>query len=60
MNCVIRPDLAEGIRALLIDKDQRPAWQPATLAEITQASIDGFFISPWSPLDHPLASLGKP
>ncbi|MFF3601795.1 enoyl-CoA hydratase/isomerase family protein, partial [Kitasatospora indigofera] len=29
-----RPDLAEGIRAQVIDKDRRPRWNPATLAEV--------------------------
>ena len=29
-----QPDLAEGIRAQLVDKDRSPRWQPATLAEL--------------------------
>ncbi len=29
-----QPDLPEGVRAQLIDKDRSPRWQPATLAEI--------------------------
>lgn len=28
------PDLVEGIRAQLIDKDRNPHWQPATLSEL--------------------------
>ncbi|WP_426187545.1 enoyl-CoA hydratase/isomerase family protein [Microbacterium sp. TWP3-1-2b2] len=28
------PDLVEGIRAQLVDKDRSPKWQPATLAEL--------------------------
>jgi enoyl-CoA hydratase/carnithine racemase len=59
MNCTIRPDLAEGIRALLIDKDQTPRWQPATLAAVTPDWVEGFFSSPWGPRDHPLADLGS-
>jgi len=58
MNCTIRPDLAEGIRALLIDKDQRPRWQPSTLADVTPAWLDGFFAGPWEAREHPLADLG--
>lgn len=34
-------DLAEGIRAQVIDKDRTPHWQPATLAEV--GSVDEFF-----------------
>ena len=58
MNCTIRPDLAEGIRALLIDKDQKPRWQPSTLAAVTPEWVEGFFSSPWSAREHPLADLG--
>jgi len=59
LHCARRPDFAEGIRALLIDKDQRPRWQPPTLAQITQEWTDGFFASPWKASEHPLADLGS-
>ena len=58
LHCARRPDFAEGIRALLIDKDQRPRWQPPTLAQITPEWTDGFFASPWKANEHPLADLG--
>jgi enoyl-CoA hydratase len=37
------PDLAEGIRAQVIDKDRRPSWQPAELAAVSAAQVDAFF-----------------
>jgi enoyl-CoA hydratase len=37
------PDLAEGIRAQIIDKDRRPRWRPATLAEVDPAVVDACF-----------------
>ncbi|MFD1372115.1 enoyl-CoA hydratase/isomerase family protein [Actinoplanes sichuanensis] len=37
------PDLAEGIRAQIIDKDRRPQWRPATLGEVSPALIDACF-----------------
>ncbi len=33
LNCAAGHDFAEGIRALIIDKDQQPKWQPAALAD---------------------------
>lgn len=58
LTCATRPDLAEGIRALLIDKDRKPRWQPATLAAVTEEWLEGFFASPWPAAKHPLADLG--
>ena len=57
LHCAARPDFAEGIRALLIDKDMQPTWQPATHADITPEWINGFIDSPWSAEAHPLADL---
>ncbi|MEU9450224.1 enoyl-CoA hydratase/isomerase family protein [Streptomyces sp. NPDC048277] len=37
------PDLVEGIRAQVVDKDRDPRWSPATLAEVTDADVDRFF-----------------
>lgn len=37
------PDLAEGIRAAVLDKDRAPVWRPAGLAAVTPESVDGFF-----------------
>jgi enoyl-CoA hydratase len=38
-------DFYEGIRAVLIDKDQRPRWRPPTLAEVDEAMTAGYFAS---------------
>ncbi|MBP2477816.1 enoyl-CoA hydratase [Crossiella equi] len=38
------PDLAEGIRAAVIDKDRNPRWNPATLAEVDAATVDSYFV----------------
>jgi enoyl-CoA hydratase len=37
-------DLVEGIRAQLVDKDRNPQWSPATLAEVTAADIESYFV----------------
>lgn len=36
-------DLIEGVRALLIDKDKQPKWNPATLQDLKPARVDQFF-----------------
>ncbi|HWT51632.1 MAG TPA: enoyl-CoA hydratase/isomerase family protein [Caulobacter sp.] len=48
-------DFLEGVRAVIVDKDQSPRWAPAALEAVTPALLDGIFapLSPqeeWAPL----------
>lgn len=59
LQCGVQGDFQEGIRALLIDKDKKPAWRPASLSEAGEAWVDRFFVPSWpSDTRHPLADLG--
>merc|ERR1719461_2542389 len=37
-------DFCEGIRAVLVDKDHRPQWDPPRLEDVPKASVEGFFM----------------
>ena len=37
------PDMAEGIRALLVDKDKDPTWSPARLEDVSAEDVAGHF-----------------
>ena len=38
-----RGDLIEGVRALIIDKDKTPHWNPATIHELDASHVESFF-----------------
>jgi enoyl-CoA hydratase len=52
---VRRHDFLEGVRAVIIDKDNAPRWSPATLTEVNEALLDDIFAplpadEEWTPL----------
>ncbi len=46
-------DLYEGIRAVIIDKDQAPRWRPAALAEVSDAEVERHFAPVAAELELP-------
>ncbi|MFS2036471.1 enoyl-CoA hydratase/isomerase family protein [Polaromonas sp. CT11-55] len=50
-------ETVEGIRALAIDKDYKPQWNPARIEDVKPGMADAFFASPWTPETHPLRGL---
>ena len=43
ISCCAAHDFAEGVRALLIDKDKKPQWQPPTLDAVASSFIESHF-----------------
>lgn len=55
MGCAADGDFAEGIRALIVDKDKSPRWRWTTLAE-AGANVGALLQPRWTG-EHPLADL---
>ena len=55
-HCANNADFAEGVRALLIDKDGAPQWQFGSLDTLPREYVLSHFEAPWA--THPLADLG--
>ncbi|HEY2048618.1 MAG TPA: enoyl-CoA hydratase/isomerase family protein [Caulobacteraceae bacterium] len=55
---VMSHDFAEGVRAVIVEKDNTPRWDPATPEGVTNEMLDAIFAplpggEEWSPLLHP-------
>jgi enoyl-CoA hydratase len=54
---VRKHDFLEGVRAVIVDKDNAPKWSPATLEGVTEADLDAIFAplptdQEWTPLEE--------
>jgi enoyl-CoA hydratase/carnithine racemase len=50
-------DFMEGVRAVIIDKDNAPVWHPPRIDEVTDEMVEAMFTDPWAGAEHPLAHL---
>ncbi|MBL4631322.1 MAG: enoyl-CoA hydratase/isomerase family protein [Paraglaciecola sp.] len=51
-------EFEEGVRALMIDKDNQPNWRYKSVEQVPKETIDYFFADIWSSSTHPLMHLG--
>jgi enoyl-CoA hydratase/carnithine racemase len=56
VQCCEHPDLPEGVRAVLVDKDHKPRWTPPSFDQLTHAWIEEHFQAPWRG-ENPLSDL---
>ena len=56
-HCFKHGEVLEGVRALVVDKDMQPKWQPDNLGSVTREMIQGFFAPVWPDYAHPLREL---
>lgn len=43
MGCMKGNDFKEGIRAVLVERDNKPVWSPGSLAEVSDAAVESYF-----------------
>jgi enoyl-CoA hydratase/carnithine racemase len=55
--CLAQGDFLEGVRAVIIDKDNAPHWRPDRIEDVTEAQVDAIFRDPWDGSVHPLTGL---
>jgi enoyl-CoA hydratase/carnithine racemase len=56
-NCMIYGNFAEGVRALLVDKDKAPRFDPPRFQDVPPDFVAKHFQPPWGDKPHPLADL---
>ena len=54
---LLRPDFTEGVRAVILDKDNNPRWQPAHAEQVSDELLDEIFAplpakEEWQPLSY--------
>ncbi|GAA5214761.1 enoyl-CoA hydratase/isomerase family protein [Corallincola platygyrae] len=55
--CAESGEFAEGVRALLVDKDRDPKWLYPDINAVPPSVIEHYFDSPWAEQQHPLRDL---
>jgi enoyl-CoA hydratase/carnithine racemase len=56
-HCFKHGEVLEGVRALVVDKDNAPRWSPAGVGEVNASLVESFFAQVWPDYAHPLRHL---
>jgi hypothetical protein len=54
---VRHPDFAEGIRAMVVDKDFQPKWQHSSIEDVPGEWVEELLTAPWGEGKHPFDTL---
>ena len=54
-HCAENADFLEGVRALIIEKDNQPRWKFGDLASLPMSYVESHFVEPWA--TNPLHNL---
>ncbi len=57
LQSVRHPDFAEGIRAMVVDKDYKPQWQHSSFSEVPDSWVKGLMRPLWLEGEHPFQEL---
>lgn len=57
LQSVRHPDFAEGIRAMVVDKDFQPKWQHSSIEDVPDEWVEELLTAPWEEGKHPFDTL---
>lgn len=57
LQCACQHEFTEGVRARLVERDQRPNWRYPSIRALPDGLLDSFTTMPWPADAHPLADL---
>ena len=43
MRCMESSDFKEGVRAMLVDRDMKPIWEPSQLQDVDHSRVTSYF-----------------